>query len=324
MNKYEHHIKYEQFEYEDNGRQAHRQKGKKQRRKDTAHLHQLHDMDDGIDSWEPSYVRNLDPQHHERQWVIDSLAYFYTDNIVSDVMRLVKGGKEANVYLALGHADVGEPLIAAKLYRPRMLRNLRNDAIYKIGRQLRDEEGGDLNGRRERLAMRKNTRFGQWLDFEQWIGTEYAILQQLYDEGADVPKPIGYYRNTLLMRFIGSEYGAAPTLSEVAINSDEAPRLYKQVMENVELMLSLGHIHGDLSAYNILYWEGEITLIDFPQMITAHKNPHAFDLLLQDVERVCDYFGRFGIEAQARPLTDSLWEKHVARIGYPPIEGEEI
>ncbi len=37
-------------------------------------------------------------------------------------------------------------------------------------------------------------------------------------------------------------------------------------------------MHGDLSAYNILYGESTITLIDFPQMVEARHNPHAFEL----------------------------------------------
>ena len=33
-------------------------------------------------------------------------------------------------------------------------------------------------------------------------------------------------------------------------------------MHKVELFLACDRIHGDLSAYNVLYWQGNVTLID--------------------------------------------------------------
>ena len=85
----------------------------------------------------PATPKALDPLHHERQWVLDSVGHFYREQIISDVTRLVKGGKEANVYACTAHPATGLEMIAAKLYRPRELRHLKNDAIYKAGRQLR-------------------------------------------------------------------------------------------------------------------------------------------------------------------------------------------
>jgi catechol 2,3-dioxygenase-like lactoylglutathione lyase family enzyme len=45
---------------------------------------------------------------------------------ILDVLRRVKGGKEANVYCCRTHPSTGVDLLAAKLYRPRMFRNLRS------------------------------------------------------------------------------------------------------------------------------------------------------------------------------------------------------
>lgn len=313
MNKYESHFEFEQFKYDDYDRQAHRQRPEARKRRDNgnqvSHTTDLHQMDDGAESWVPSYARNLDPQHRERQWIIDSLGHFYVDQVISDVTRIVKGGKEANVYCCTGHANIGEPLIAAKLYRPRMLRNLKNDALYKVGRQLRDDQGDDLSGRRERVALKKKTNFGKKLDFSQWIGTEFRVLQQLYEAGADVPKPIAYHGSTLLMAYIGDEFSAAPALNEVNVPADEVQALFEQTLENIRLMLALGWVHGDLSAYNILYWQGKLTLIDFPQMVNAFKNPHAYDIFVRDVERVCDYFGRLDVDADVNALADGLWQE---------------
>ncbi|MCB8944874.1 MAG: hypothetical protein H6658_14085 [Ardenticatenaceae bacterium] len=274
----------------------------------------LSDFSDDISEWVPSYAAPLDPQHHERQWVIDSIGPFYRDEIVTDVTRLVKGGKEANVYACEAHPDTGLALIAAKLYRPRMLRHLKNDAVYKAGRQLRDAEGKQMKGRREKLALRKKTKFGKEVDIQWWIGNEYRTQTALYEAGADVPRPIGHQGNTILMEYVGDAYGPAPTLSEVSLPRDEAQMLFERVMQNVALMLDNHYVHGDLSAYNILYWGGKITIIDFPQLVEARHNPHAFELLRRDIQRVCDYFTRFGVAADAQQLTVDLWQPYMGRV----------
>jgi len=40
----------------------------------------------------------LPASRHERGWIVDSLGGFYEHRWLDDVIRLVKGGKEANVY----------------------------------------------------------------------------------------------------------------------------------------------------------------------------------------------------------------------------------
>ena len=315
MDKYEAFEKYEAYQYSDNSREARRHRPgsqkKKQDRRARQVIREIKEMDDGIETWVPSYAKALDPRHHERQWVTESVGQFYRDQIITDVTRLVKGGKEANVYACTGHPATGIALIAAKLYRPRMLRHLKNDAVYKAGRQLRDAEGKQIKGRREKLALRKKTNFGKEVDIQWWIGNEYRTQTQLFEAGGNVPKPIAHQGNTILMAYIGDEYGPAPTLSEVRLPQNEAATLFQCIMKNVALMLDNHLIHGDLSAYNILYWEGTIYLIDFPQMVEARHNPHAYELLERDITRVCDYFAGFGIKNNPVALTHALWDPYM-------------
>ena len=315
MDKFEAFEKYEAYQFYDNSREARRNRpGPRKKKKDRRArkvMREIREMDDGIDTWVPSYAKALDPRHHERQWEIESVGPFYRDQIVTDVTRLVKGGKEANVYTCIGHPATGMDLIAAKLYRPRMLRHLKNDAIYKAGRMLRDAEGKQIKGRREKLALRKKTNFGKEVDIQWWIGNEYRTQSKLFEVGANVPKPIAHQGNTILMAYIGDAYGPAPTLSEVRLPQDEAEPLFQRVMDNVALMLDNHLIHGDLSAYNILYWEGTIYLIDFPQMVEARHNPHAYELLERDITRVCEYFSSFGLENDPVALTHELWDPYM-------------
>ena len=195
------------------------------------------DEDDSVDNFVPSYVAALDPLHYERQWILDTLGPFYRENVITDVTRLVKGGKEANVYVCDAHPATGVPLIAAKLYRPRILRQLKNDAIYKEGRLLRDADGKELRKDRETRAMRKKTRFGKHIDSMAWVGHEFQTMRLLYAAGADAPKPIAQGANCILMEFIGDDLTTAPTLSDISLSASEARPLFDQVMHNVELML---------------------------------------------------------------------------------------
>ena len=124
MDKYVAYEKYEEYEYNDHSRESHRERirnnGKKNQKapkRDRAEITaELTDFSDNIADFVPSYAASLDPLHHERQWVINSVAPFYQDNIITDVTRLVKGGKEANVYGCDAHPATGLELIAAKLY----------------------------------------------------------------------------------------------------------------------------------------------------------------------------------------------------------------
>lgn len=318
MDKYD---EYEQFaEYEEmfKERPSRRQKNRKYKKngRSSQIMAEIKEMDDSTEAWVPTYAQSLDPLHHERQWVINGVAPFYRENMITDVTRMVKGGKEANVYACVGTPATGFDMLAAKLYRPRMLRHLKNDAAYKVGRALRDGDGKTVRSARERTAIRKKTSYGKAVDFSQWVGTEYRTQTKLYEAGADVPKPIRQHGSAILMAYIGDEYGPAPTLSEVRLDPDEAPALFHRVMDNVALMLDHHLIHGDLSAYNILYWHGRITLIDFPQMVLARLNPNAYDILLRDITRVCDYFHKLGVVAAADPvtLTNALWEPYMGEI----------
>ena len=94
----------------------------------------------------------------------------------------MKGGKEANVYLcqAAPHLDV--ELIAAKVYRPRQFRNLRNDITYREGRELVNSLGITIKNQdnREMRAIHKKTSFGAELTHVSWLMHEHITLDRLH------------------------------------------------------------------------------------------------------------------------------------------------
>lgn len=249
----------------------------------------------------------------ERAWILEYLGPFYEDHFIADVLRQVKGGKEATVYCCQADARMGVGLIAAKVYRPKIFRTLKNDAQYRQGRIVTDEEGFAVRGRRQKLAMKKKTQYGQELLHAAWLETEYKMLHRLHTSGADVPKPMAQGTNTILMEYLGDADMPAPTLNTVVLPRDEARTLFDRVIHNAELMLRQSCVHADLSAFNILYWEGTVHIIDLPQAVDPYVNPKAFQMFERDLLRVCQYFHRYGIDANPRQLARELWKQNVKR-----------
>ena len=250
----------------------------------------------------------------EEWWLLDSLGDFYEHQGINDVLRRLKGGKEASVYLCRGGEATGSGLVAAKVYRPRMLRNLKNDQQYRTGRADLDVSGNVIVNNGDLHAMQKRTNYGEELRHQSWISYEFQTLEILHNAGADVPKPYAMEKNAILMGYVGDISNPAPTLNSVTLDRDEARSLFERVIRNVNLLLSNGRIHGDLSAYNILYWDGQITLIDFPQVVPPEANPSAWNIFLRDVTRVCQYFRSQGVKADPVILATDLWTSHGHRL----------
>jgi RIO kinase 1 len=254
-----------------------------------------------------SYV----PARYEKVWLGASLRSFFDQELIVDVLAQVKGGKEASVYRCRAHPRLGVDLLAAKVYRPRQFRNLRNDALYREGRPLMGTGGSGIpqRDRRAALAVQKKTEFGAKLLHTSWLMHEYKLLDRLHQAGAAVPRPLAANENTILMTYYGDERRAAPTLNEVTLSSTRAKPLFDEVLRNVRLMLEQGLVHGDLSAYNLLYWEGKVILIDFPQGTLHLLNQSSHFILARDVRRVCEYFARQGVPSDPSAILAELEEQ---------------
>lgn len=268
---------------------------------------------DGLAGLEGGFETTYQPSRHEAQWLLSSLQSFYDRGLISDVLARVKGGKEASVYRCAADPDTGAAMLAAKVYRPRRFRNLRNDSVYREGRAILDPRGADQDYARDRRVLKaisKKSKFGRQVRHTSWLMHEYTAMEMLYQAGGAVPQPVAASENAILMGYVGDAQVAAPTLNQISLARDEAEPLFKEVRRNVELMLWHGLIHGDLSAYNILYWEGKITLIDFPQVTNLHANVNARAILRRDIQRVCEYFARYGVGCDPSDLLDELWYQY--------------
>lgn len=309
-------LYYEQFQLDDGSRRQTKLHQKNVRPRTIQKTTESEVVDEaGLeDTFETSYT----PARFEKIWLKDSLQTFYLEGIITDVLMLVKGGKEANVYLCQAHPSTGYELLAAKVYRPQQFRNLRNDSTYREGRGILDSQrGGVVRDResREKRALQKKTNFGVQMLHQSWLGYEYNTLAKIHGLGAAVPKPVSMGENAIVMEYVGDRQMAAPILGSVTLDADKVEPIFDEVIRNIEIMLVNELIHGDLSGYNILHWHDEITLIDFPQVTSALSNRNAFRIFQRDVTRVCEYFESQGKVTDAEVLARDLWKQC---IGLPP------
>lgn len=265
-------------------------------------------------------LTSYQPALYEEGWLLDSLESFFQEHLISDVLTHVRGGKEADVYCCRADESSNVELLAAKVYRPRKFRSLSNDAIYREGRELLTAQGRAMLDDRGRKPQRMDFRiakaiaqksaFGMEVLHSSWLSYEFMFMERLYKAGGSVPKPYACSNNAVLMSYIGDETMPAPALNSVRLEQEEAQLLFADVLRTVELMLTEGYIHGDLSAYNILYWQGEVVLIDFPQVTDCANNRNAYSILKRDITRVCEYFQRCGVSCDAEALLEDMWLRY--------------
>jgi RIO kinase 1 len=230
----------------------------------------------------------------------DAVQHFLDEGLLRGVVRIVKTGKEASVYLCRANASTtGEELLALKVYHPLDRRDFRDESLYRDGEWIKE--------RRIRVALEKKTRFGRQLQGALWVGREWETLSALSETGAPVPRPLAATEDAILMTFVGDEASAAPQLHAYRPDREEAHDLFRQVLRAIELMLYRNVIHGDLSAYNVLVWEGSATVIDFPQAVDPRKNRHSHAMLERDVTRIAQHFERYGVRSAPARLAGDLW-----------------
>jgi RIO kinase 1 len=227
------------------------------------------------------------------------LAQFFLDELIVGEPTVVKSGKEASVFCCQAHPRLERGLLAAKYYRPRNQRNFKNDGVYQQGRTTMDA--------RADRAIARRTDKGIGMQFDMWIGWEFSTLRVLHAAGADVPEPIAQSGSVILMEYFGDRGMVAPQLQNVRLSPHEVGPTFSRILDNLEIMLDKDRVHGDLSAYNVLYWEGTVQVIDFPQAVDPMDNPDAYALFVRDLARIYSYFEPYGVRCDTRQLARKMW-----------------
>jgi RIO kinase 1 len=221
--------------------------------------------------------------------------------LVTEVLEVIGDGKEATVYRCRADPSTGVEYLAAKVYRAQKFRAFAGARVYA-------GERGSLDARAAR-AMRTKTRTGRRMAHHEWIAWEWETLCRLHDAGADVPNPLASTDDAILMEYVGDGDGAAPQLRHVELELPQARTLLERLLRNVELFLDCHLVHGDLSAYNVLWFDDRPWIIDVPQSVDLHSNRDGFHHLCRDVRNLERYFAPHGLSA--RDFARRAWARYL-------------
>lgn len=218
------------------------------------------------------------------------------DGVIDEVVRSLKSGKEATVYVVRS----GSQMRCAKVYRNMAQRSFQKRAQYQEGRKVR--------GSRQARAVSKSTRFGRKEQEAAWKNAEVDALYQLVAAGVRVPKPHGYFDGVLIMELVIDATGSpAPRLGEVELSGETAREYHRILIRQVVRMLCIGLIHGDLSEFNVLVTADGPVIIDLPQAVNAAGNNAALAMLERDVNNLRTTLGRFAPELLTTEFAREMW-----------------
>ena len=109
--------------------------------------------------------------------ISDSLQPLIEDGVIDEVIRWLRSGKEASIYVV----RCGPDLRCAKVYKDLRRRSFQQRAQYQEGRRVRSS--------RQARAMGRSTRFGRKAQESAWKSAEVDALDHLAAAGVGFPRP---------------------------------------------------------------------------------------------------------------------------------------
>ncbi|KAH1155757.1 hypothetical protein AAZX31_18G211400 [Glycine max] len=196
--------------------------------------------------------------------------------VFHDINGCISTGKEANVYHAT-KSDGQE--LAIKVYKTSVL--VFKDRDRYVQGDFRFRNGYCKHNPRKMVKT--------------WAEKEMRNLMRLKAAGIRCPTPYLLRLHVLVMEFIGKSGWAAPRLKDAALSLDKLREGYVEIIIAMRtLYQKCKLVHGDLSEYNILYFEGHLYIIDVSQAVDP-EHPHALDFLREDCVHVSDFFKKHGV-----------------------------
>ena len=124
---------------------------------------------------------------------------------------------------------------------------------------------------------------------KQWAEKEMRNLKRLKSIGLNVPEAYLLKNNIIIMEFIGNKGLAAPRLKDADLSEPQMIKAYFDVLKIMRKMYQEWKmVHGDLSEYNLLYFNDLVYVIDVSQSV-EQDHPMSLDFLRRDWVNVNDY-----------------------------------
>jgi RIO kinase 1 len=194
--------------------------------------------------------------------------------ILKELYGAISAGKESKIYW--GRSPSGREL-AVKIY-------LTMNAEFRKGMMLYIE--GD--------ARFKKIKHGRKPMIYAWALKEFKNLDRAFRAGVNVPEPIHIEKNILIMSFIGENGNPAPLLKDVGLENPS--ETYEEIMGQVrDLWKKARLVHGDLSEFNIMLWNGKTVIFDVSQSVTIDSRISP-KLLERDVSNLNKFFAKRGVK----------------------------
>ncbi|RHN44359.1 putative non-specific serine/threonine protein kinase [Medicago truncatula] len=225
------------------------------------------------------------------------------NNLFQHINGCISTGKEANVYHA---TDSDGQEYAIKIHKTSVLGFKDRNKYVKGDRRF------------ERAYCSRNPReMGK-----TWAEKELKNLYRIAAKGIRCPKPRHQKLHMVVMDFIGKDGWAAPRLKDADLSLGKLLEGYVEIIVAMrDLYQKCRLVHGDLSEYNILYYEvntplgviflvtkclcklfayifftyqGHLYIIDVSQAVDI-DHPCAHCLLFEDCKHVSDFFKKHGV-----------------------------
>src|ERR1700722_3658724 len=230
-------------------------------------------------TWDQSTPTERGPRPYP-DWLVTELAAVDTE------LGILKTGKEADVFLVRRGVPGTDRscLLAAKRYRSSEHRMFHRDSGYLEGRRTRES--------RVNRAVASRSTFGRQAIAGQWAAAEFTALARLCAAGVPVPYPVQILGTELLLEFIGSPaWLAPPARGPNRPGPAELAGLWDQLVQTLVSRARDGLAHGDLSAFNVLVYDGQLFMIDLPQVVDVIANPRGAFFLSRDAAHIGRWFG---------------------------------
>jgi RIO kinase 1 len=237
------------------------------------------------------------------QTIPDGIRSLIEEGSIDQIIERLKSGKEATVYACRANPRLtDERLVAVKVFREHA--SFRGTHRYLDGTEVQDD--------RAARALKNRSRFGREVAHGMWHAREAERLSRMHASGVSVPALILSTASAIVMTYLGDDDGPAPRLQDAGLEGLDVQDAWNWLLYDIELMLGADLIHGDLSPYNLLVWDGRIRVIDVPQAIDPRFHPDPWPILNRDIVRAAAPFIAAGLSIDTTQLALELrdrWER---------------